>query len=44
MPNFDIYHLGKDYFNLYKDCFDLNGSPKNIENIEWQFIQNTEKK
>jgi GNAT superfamily N-acetyltransferase len=29
---------------LFKNCFDTNGSPKYIENIEWQFFENPLKK
>jgi len=44
MQNLKIYPLTKDTINLFKNCFDINESPKKIENIEWQFLQNTPQK
>ena len=42
MESLTIYDLNKDTAGIYKNCFDTNGSPKKIENIEWQFFNNTE--
>lgn len=42
MEEYKIYDLKEETINLFKDCFDANGSPKNIENIRWQFFENTE--
>ncbi|WP_288982541.1 GNAT family N-acetyltransferase [uncultured Flavobacterium sp.] len=44
MENLKIYTLDNRTIQLYKDCFDSNGSSKKIENIEWQFLKGTEKK
>lgn len=44
MENFKIYYLDIESINLYKNCFDINGSPKKKENIEWQFFKNSERK
>lgn len=44
MENLKIFTLDNRTIQLYKNCFDLNGSPKKLENIEWQFFKNTEKK
>jgi hypothetical protein len=37
-----ILDLDVSSINLYKECFDFNGSPKKRENIEWQFFENNE--
>ena len=42
MQNFKIHQISEDSLKMYKKCFDENGSPKKIENIKWQFIQNPE--
>lgn len=42
MQNFKIHHISESSLDMYKKCFDENGSPKKIENIKWQFFQNTE--
>lgn len=42
MRDFKIYHLSDSSLNMYKKCFDENGSAKKIENLKWQFLQNTE--
>ncbi|CAM3645184.1 GNAT family N-acetyltransferase [Flavobacterium gelidilacus] len=44
MKNLKILNLNTSSINQYKNCFDSNGSPKKLENIEWQFFKNTEKK
>lgn len=41
MEEYKIFDLKEETINLYKDCFDANGSPKNKENIKWQFFENT---
>ncbi|PTM08488.1 MAG: hypothetical protein DA407_07940 [Bacteroidetes bacterium] len=33
--------LKKETVSLFKNCFDDNNSPKNTENIGWQFFDNT---
>lgn len=40
MGNFIKYTLSKETLSKFKSCFDLNGSPKKVENIEWQYFQN----
>jgi uncharacterized protein (DUF3820 family) len=35
-----ILNLDYNTSNLFKDCFDINGSPKKLENIKWQFFEN----
>jgi hypothetical protein len=42
MRNFKIYPMNESSLEMYKKCFDENGSPKKTENIKWQFLQNTE--
>lgn len=42
MERYKIYDLKDETINLFKDCFYANGSPKNTENIRWQFFENTE--
>lgn len=42
MQNFKIYPIDETSLDMYKKCFDENGSPKKKENIRWQFLQNTE--
>lgn len=42
MKNLTLLNLEEDTIDKFKKCFDLNGSPKKEENIEWQFFQNTE--
>jgi predicted acetyltransferase len=44
MENLIILNLNTSSINQYKNCFDLNGSPKKLENIEWQFFKSTKKK
>lgn len=41
MDKFEIHPLNPETLALYKNCFDQNGSPKNAQNIEWQFFKNT---
>mgnify|MGYP006131416929 CR=1 FL=1 len=33
--------LNLETLEYYKDCFDRNGSPKNIEKIKWQFLRSS---
>lgn len=40
MSTLKVKNLTKDTLSYFKDCFDRNGSPKNIESIEWQFLKN----
>jgi len=40
----NILELNLKTIKSFKECFDVNGSPKQLENIEWQFIENPEKK
>lgn len=42
MENYKIQPLNTETIDIYKDCFEQNGSPKKKENIEWQFFRNTE--
>ncbi|MBF6652510.1 hypothetical protein C3B47_06330 [Flavobacterium columnare] len=44
MKNLKILGINENTLNMYKKCFDENGSPKKKENIKWQFLQNTESK
>lgn len=39
-----ILNLSKETIHIYQECFNNNESPKKMENIEWQFFKNTEKK
>ena len=41
MNNYKSFDLNKDTVKLFKECFDVNGSPKKKENIEWQFFDNS---
>ena len=34
MQNFEIHHISESSLNMYKKCFDENGSLKKIENIK----------
>lgn len=43
MEDYLLLNLKNDEINLYKNCFDKNGSPKKIDNIEWQFLNNPKK-
>ena len=36
------YTLTLETVKFFKNCFDLNGSPKKTENIVWQFLDNPE--
>lgn len=38
------HNLTEETLNKFKECFDLNGSPKSSDKIYWQFFNNTEKK
>jgi hypothetical protein len=40
MEDFKIFTLKNETLSIYKDCFEKNGSPKSLENIEWQFLSN----
>lgn len=42
MENYINYNLDENTVSLFKECFDKNGSPKNSENIKWQFLNNME--
>ncbi len=42
MRNFKIYPMNKSSMEMFKKCFDENGSPKKVDNIKWQFLENTE--
>lgn len=44
MEEYKIYDLNEGTINLFKASFDINGSPKNLENIRWQFFKNPTKK
>jgi len=41
MQNFKIYPINESSLEMYKKCFDENGSSKKTENIRWQFLQST---
>lgn len=38
MDNFTLKNISEETVEIYKSCFDLNGSPKKEENIRWQFL------
>ena len=40
MENIKIVNLTSQNIVKYKECFDNNGSPKKLENLDWQFFQN----
>lgn len=40
MKGYKLTNLTNETVNLFKDCFDKNGSPKNDEKIRWQFLEN----
>src|SRR5690606_8441746 len=42
--DYKITNLNPETVLLFKNCFDLNGSPKDLKKIEWQFFLNPEKK
>jgi len=42
MQNFKIHHLSESSLDMYIECFNKNENHKKIENIKWQFLQNTE--
>ncbi|MGZ2371891.1 GNAT family N-acetyltransferase [Ancylomarina sp. YFZ004] len=42
MGKYKIVDLKVETINLFKGCFDINGSPKEKQNIQWQFFENTE--
>lgn len=42
MEAYKINVLTEETVGLFKDCFDANGSPKRVENIKWQFLNNPE--
>ena len=44
MKNLELYELNLKTIEFFRKCFDINGSPKNTENIKWQFLENPEKK
>jgi len=44
LENFLINDLNQETILDFKECFDKNDSPKILENIEWQFFDNTEKR
>lgn len=44
MEDFNVYDINEKTAVLFKECFDINGSPKNIEKIKWQFLKNPTKK
>jgi hypothetical protein len=44
MEKYRISNLDYNSIFVYKNCFDANGSPKKIQNIEWQFFENPIKK
>lgn len=37
---YDIVNISKETAGEYKDCFDKNGSPKSLDKINWQFLEN----
>lgn len=43
MEDYLLLNLNKNEVTLYKSCFDKNGSPKRVDNIEWQFLNNPKK-
>ena len=43
MSELNKYNLNQETLPKFKSCFDLNGSPKDIDKIEWQYFKNTEK-
>ncbi|NQU33083.1 MAG: GNAT family N-acetyltransferase, partial [Bacteroidetes bacterium] len=38
MEQIIIKNISEETIDIYKTCFDRNGSPKNEENIKWQFL------
>lgn len=40
MESFRVLNISDETKLLFKECFDKNGSSKNIEEIEWQFLKN----
>jgi len=38
MSDFKIYSMSESSVEMYKKCFDENGSPKKTDNIKWQFL------
>ncbi|WP_456377111.1 GNAT family N-acetyltransferase [Lutibacter sp.] len=44
MKNKKILDINEQTIHIYKDCFDINGSPKKTENIKWQFLKNPKQK
>lgn len=41
MEGYKIENISYDTVKMFKDCFDKNGSPKNINKVEWQFLEGT---
>ena len=44
MKGIKYLSLNPDTIDRYKECFDSNGSPKILENLQWQFFNNTTSK
>jgi len=42
--DFQVLQLNYETLIIFKECFDNNGSAKNIENIKWLFFDNPTKK
>ena len=40
MTNIEIKGINKETIEIYKACFDLNGSQKKEEDIRWRFLEN----
>lgn len=44
MAPYRIINIDDESLNMYKDCFEKNGSPKTEEKIRWQFLESPVKK
>lgn len=38
MDGYSVSNISEETIELYKKCFELNGSPKTTEKLQWQFL------